>query len=588
MDRRSPVAFVADPETLPSLPASAAVLPLRPEVEVQESRRVASRPEDLLGQADQQRVEQDSDRVLERLFQEVDPDPFSWNGVNLAECFVGSLELVVRDLMKSAVVIERVLERLEPPTLITDVDPLQSPFPGYPYLSAIGSLIETISAEQGRPYRLLSAQPRTQMREAPRSALVQAYVRLSSRKALAVLQGGGSLVALGPYPEQFVPIARAWQADSRATVVVSTARAPVRSAPRSHLFAATLESFVDSVGQEKVARFTRQAVSTIHSMSIPTALRASWPVIWGPLRTEIRTLMASELPNLAAAGIAFEDRLGNASGLVLLETSSPLAKSAIRFARKRAIPVTVIQHGIVAGAWSYSKTEADRLAAWGPTDAKWFEVTLGPKVRVQPTGSPRYDQLATTSPSEKDAFVLRLPAHTTVVTFASQPFVQDRALRSPWERQLAIDMAVRVTEELRTFALVVKWHPAEKPSFLGVKEGSSAQVWSTQSANTFALVRRSTAVLAISSTVSLEAMYLDRPVVFLGPPDLTSPFHPPEDGGGLRANTEMELVGCLRRLLHDEPFRDRVLVGQREFLAENYAPLDGRAAERVAHLLLRG
>jgi hypothetical protein len=588
MDRAVPLAFVARPETLRRLPSDAVVLPLSPEVRPERGRLVAAKPEEVLGQSDEEEIEREAGRVVAKWWEDVGPDPFLWRDVNVAECFSGVLELVIRDLMKTAVVVERVIEGREPQSLLTDVQELRGLFPVYPYLDAIGSLIGTIAAEEGWTHRLVASEVPAPAQARAHPKLVHAYLRISSRKAMAAFSRDQSIVAVGPYPEYFRPVASAWGDGARSTVVLTAERAPMRAAPRSRLLVATLESFVDSGHRQEIRRFTAQTISALDSMALPTVLEGRWRRLWAPLRVDLRARFTSEIPDLAAAGIAFDHELGGAAHVVLLETGSPLAKAIVRYARRHKLPVTVIQHGIIGGVWSYRQTEADRVAAWGPADAEWFAKTLGPRVRTAATGSPRYDRLTSKPGKPLDPFLRRIPRAAKVVTFASQPFVQDRALRSPWDRLAAIEMALRAAATLGDFALVVKWHPAEQPVPLPSVGSFPGPVWSTQTSNTLALVRRSSAVLALSSTVALEAMYLDRAVVFLGPADPASPFHPPEDGGGLRAKTEAELVECLRRLLHDGAFRERMLEGQRLFLRRKYAPLDGRAAERVVAFLRSG
>ena len=95
-------------------------------------------------------------------------------------------------------------------------------------------------------------------------------------------------------------------------------------------------------------------------------------------------------------------------------------------------------------------------------------------------------------------------------------------------------------------------------------------------------------MLVISSTIALEAMLVGRPVVFLGPPDRDSPFHPPEDGGGIRVRTADELASVLRDLIQNPVALKKVLEGQETFLVEHYASLDGGAAERLATFLRSG
>jgi hypothetical protein len=177
-------------------------------------------------------------------------------------------------------------------------------------------------------------------------------------------------------------------------------------------------------------------------------------------------------------------------------------------ARKAGIPATLLQHGVLAGTFSYGVADADRIAAWGLSDANWFREHLRPKIRVASTGSPRYDHLAQRNlKTAKDN--LAVPTvRTPVVLFASQPFVQDRAGRSPWDRATIIESVLAVSRRLTAAKFIIKWHPAEQPE-AGIGEG----VVQVHRGDTFALLRQAAAVLVISSTVALEAMFLDRPVI---------------------------------------------------------------------------
>jgi hypothetical protein len=287
------------------------------------------------------------------------------------------------------------------------------------------------------------------------------------------------------------------------------------------------------------------------------------------------------------AGAAFETSLGRAAGILLMETAGPLAKAFARFARRVGVRTTVLQHGILAGAFSYRQTEGDQVAAWGTADATWFRTNLTGPVRVEATGNPRYDALAGARPEGgrmRDA-----PQDMRVALFASQPFVPDRALRSPWERFEAMRMALDAVAELPQYVLVVKWHPSEgNRGELPKTTLPRERIRTVAGGDTLRLIRQSDVVLVLSSTVALEAMMFGVPVIFLGAPDLESPFHPPEDGGGLRARTSADLAGHLASLQKDSGFREAVLEGERRFLQERYAPMDGHAAERVVRLLGQG
>ncbi len=145
-------------------------------------------------------------------------------------------------------------------------------------------------------------------------------------------------------------------------------------------------------------------------------------------------------------------------------------------------------------------------------------------------------------------------------------------------------MAIHAVAEMRGPLLAVKWHPSEPDETLPPEARGTART--VAGVDALEVILRSRVVLAVSSTVAFEAMLLERPVVFLGPADPSSPFHPPEDGAGRRALNAKELAAHLHVLIPDGPGRDEALQGQREFLARNYAPLDGRAAERVVRLAI--
>jgi hypothetical protein len=305
------------------------------------------------------------------------------------------------------------------------------------------------------------------------------------------------------------------------------------------------------------------------------------------LRGHLASRFTEEIPDLVSLSIACERGLGGQRAAILMETSSPLAKAFVRSARSHGMTVTVLQHGVIAGASSYRQTEGDRIAAWGTPDATWFRAHLDRPVRVEATGNPRYDALVRTQKSLRTTDQLETRGRPVHVVFASQPFVQDRPRRSPWDRDAALHIAIEGTAQVHGVELIVKWHPAEAGESLP-QELAHGTVRVARSGNTMRLVRDATAVLVISSTIALEAMLLRRSVIFLGPPDPESPFHPPEDGGGIRVRSAEELTSVLTDLIQNPAVRNKVLEGQEAFLQEHYASLDGRAAERLASFLRSG
>ncbi len=579
------LALISSPASLAALPPDALILPLRPGLAVPREQLVAARPEDLLAAQDTRRVLEDAE-TLARTWaaSRLAAERLTWGDVPLAACFEYDLRMVAVDLLKTARIVTSAREHAPGSELYTDAPLTSETFPPYPYLSAVGPILaQAAEAAGGRVHGLRADRrprgPRT-------SRLGRMYSGLTARQGAARLRRPDVLVALGPYPDDYRPVARAWKSDAGETVVVAPQDTPVRASAADSLSFVALEALVDRATRATIDAFVERAVQAVRLLDLGGPRVSSGYDLRPILRGELEGRLRERLAHLAMMGVAFETRLDTARGLLLMETVSPLAHAAILFARRHRVPATVVQHGVLAGAFSYRQTAADRIAAWGSSDATWFRGNLPGQPRVEATGSPRYDRLIEAGGPSYRA-VPGLPADRPIVLFVSQPLVQDDPARSAWSRWDALQMAVESGGRGAGFVLVVKWHPAEEPDPLPSPE-MDATARLVHHADTLALLERSRVVLAISSTAALEAMYLDRPVVFLGPADPGSPFHPPEDGAGPRALDGKELARTLDRLVPEGPARKDALARQRAFLASHYAPLDGKAATRVAALARGG
>ncbi len=582
MDNAGTLAFAARPDTIARLPDEAHVVPLRPYVKAPERRLVVHRPEDLLQGNDAAAIEAQADRVLHEWLQALPAGILHWRELDLADCFTADLELGVRDSLKATRILDRAIERMRPRRVLTDVAAQPGAFSPYPYLHALGALLESRAQRDALQFKSMAAPSPPRPHAAPR-LLAKAYLSFAARQGLRKLREGEFFVGLGPFPEFYGPVAESWHRTSGGSMIVVTSpRRPMRAVGRPGLSVLTLEAFLTPEDRVQIHTFVGRAADALRGL--PAALaRISGSEDLGPLMaSHLSVRFEEDLATLAVLGLAFERGLDKARAALAMETDSPWARAFVRYARRAGVPVTVLQHGVLAGTFSYRRTEGDRIAAWGPADAAWFQSNATYPVRAVDTGCPRYDALPAAAGSSPVHDLEDVPRGTTLVLFASQPFVQDRASRSPWERAATLQMALDAAAQMEGVLLVVKWHPAEVSERL--PPGAASVSKEIRRGDALRVIPQCRAVLAMSSTVAFEAMALDRPVVFLGPADPASPFHPPEDGGGRRALTSQDLVGILRELLPDGAARAKALEAQRDFLRRNYAPLDGHAAERIVRL----
>jgi hypothetical protein len=586
MATESTLAFVSGSDLIERLASDVSVLPLSPRLLPLRAKVIEKRPEDLLSADAEAEIEARTTVAVRDWWGAAPRSSFDWRGWNFAECFEYDLRFVFQDLFKTEFVIDQALERTKPDQVVTDVMPLRGRFPPYPYLSAIGSLLVARAAtarwDLQRPIGH-EAGPRSRRP----SILGKGYLSWAVRQGLSRLREENSIVALGPYRDVYQPLAKAADRGGNRIIAVTSARAPIRASSASGLFVLPVTAFLESADQSELKSALDRARQAVLSMPLPAVVGPKDRGLDGAIRGHLLARLTEEIPDLIGLSIAFDRGLGSCRKALLMETASPLAKAFVRQARSRGITVTVLQHGIVAGAFSYRATEGDRVAAWGAADATWFRAHLERSVRTEATGNPKYDTLV----RSRDRLETN-PGRSTrgppwKILLASQPFVQDRPSRSPWDRAAALEMAIRGTLEVPGVQLIIKWHPAESGETWSAKF-PRGRVRVARRGSPIPLIREASVVLVISSTIALEAMLLGRPVVFLGPPDPDSPFHPPEDGGGIRIRSARELSSVVSHLIQDPTDREKVLEGQEVFLQEHYASLDGRAAERLAEFLLSG
>jgi len=375
------------------------------------------RPEDLLTPEDAKAIEGAVGKILASWRPPATARSLTWRGVDLGACLDYELRLVVLDLAKTAALVARAAARVNAATFLTDVPPLGTPFPPYPYLAAIGNVLETVAGRHGRPFRSL-APPVAEATRSRTRRVAQAYVSVASRQGVARLRGGRVVIAVGPHREFYLPLANAWKADRGTMIALTPTQSPIRPATKDGLFLVTPLSLVDRGERKELEGFVSAALQRSSETPLPLPPDEESTAIESALRTHIVTRLREWLPDLASIGIGFEDGLGQANGVVLMETGSPFSSAAVRYARKAGIRVTVLQHGVIAETFSYRLLDADQVAAWGELDAGWFRGQLRPGVRVEPTGSPRHDRLAGASAGSAAS---GLPRDRPTVLFASQP-----------------------------------------------------------------------------------------------------------------------------------------------------------------------
>lgn len=294
------------------------------------------------------------------------------------------------------------------------------------------------------------------------------------------------------------------------------------------------------------------------------------------LRMSLRTARA-------AAGFC---RLYDAFPPSVLVTASDTGfwgRCATLEASLRGIPSLTLQHGMMVGASGYVPVLSTRIGVWGEGSARWLRDRGVPPEKIAVTGPPRLDEiLRRPYPSrETVARALGLDAAARWVVLATNPI--------PFERNAAqLETARRGVAAWDPSArLLVKLHPSEDPApYRAAAAGDVRVVVVPHGAvDLYDLLKVADAVLTYHSTVGLEAMMLERPVVSLEAFGEPNPLPYAREGAAAQARTPEELAAALSADVEPGANAPARRAARTRFLHDNLAATDGKSTERVCDLI---
>ena len=266
--------------------------------------------------------------------------------------------------------------------------------------------------------------------------------------------------------------------------------------------------------------------------------------------------------------------------VVLLKADGPTpVRTIANVANKRSIPTVLVQHGLEKPISDYVP-DSEHIAVWGEQSKAFFQAKGISDDRIHVTGAPHFDYLQSFKCDETQIKIsLDIPEDHDVVMLASQVF--DNAIR----RQL-IDAAINSVEKLQDVSLILRPHPREdRKLHIQAAESTSANVAVAPKMNIHDILTTSDVLLAIRSTVILEACLLGTPVLLLTfTAEKTNPFYS-ADNGFPEIDDPSELMSYIKSVLNadDRTYRERQPSFGRRF-AHN---ADAKATDRIVNLIQR-
>jgi len=274
-----------------------------------------------------------------------------------------------------------------------------------------------------------------------------------------------------------------------------------------------------------------------------------------------------------------------------------LGRAAVIAGRLKNVPTLALQHGIIHpyhNGYVYPKNEVfnkvslqhyvlpDKTAVYGKyTEKVLTEICNYPPENVVVTGSPRYDVLVKAKQVfKKERFLAQYgldPLKKTVLLITQGYHVSHDFLRA----------TVKALKQFSEIQAMIKPHPGdvepEWHSKILQKENYHALVLDPES-NTFEALFACDLMLTVSSTVAIEAMFLNKPVVIVNLTGEPDPMPYVESGAALGAYREQDVAPAIRKALFDEDIR-KELEKNREKFVKHHLHNIGIATKNVVRLV---
>lgn len=237
-----------------------------------------------------------------------------------------------------------------------------------------------------------------------------------------------------------------------------------------------------------------------------------------------------------------------------------------------------------------SYVEGLNMAVLSPF-AKEAYISMGvPAEKIFITGQPRFDLIWQKEfHRERILKELGIPENKGIIVLATQPLLG--FLWKEKDRERLIETVVRAMDKYPEEKLVVKLHPNESLKDyqeLLTRTKCNNKVVICQNIDLYELLHACDLLMTVHSTVALEAMLLNKPVICLdfSGRNIFQSFYT-ESGAATRVRREEELVQAIQEALYNPQARDEQEQNRQRFISKHVYKPDGQASKRVAELIIQ-
>lgn len=280
--------------------------------------------------------------------------------------------------------------------------------------------------------------------------------------------------------------------------------------------------------------------------------------------------------------------------LVVMEDITPLQRTICRIFKLRGLPVLVIQHGAVSGdmaGFHVMPVEADKQAVWGRLPQEWG-IQRGKRPESQIiTGNPKFDPIAKRYPVNKERICNKLGLNPKKgIIVLTTGWYAGISVSSTWEiNVLFISQTLQALKHFSQEQVVVKLHPGNHKQYDNIVSVIASEIGVNVVITKdylWELLSICDLLICENSTVGLEAMILDKPVVTV---NLGNPSEIPyaSYGAALGAYEAEDIAPAIKKALYNIQVRKELESNRKKFVYEYAYIQDGQASKRVTDLIIQ-
>jgi len=272
----------------------------------------------------------------------------------------------------------------------------------------------------------------------------------------------------------------------------------------------------------------------------------------------------------------------NPKNIILASDSHKMSRLFVLIAKRRKIPTTVIQHGALCGKFAYVPVLADKIAIWGNYPKKWFMMHGVPEEKLFITGQPRYDDLYNRKIELKKKW-------------QNKRNLKDKykflLATNPIGKELNTELIKIVAQgfpKSQDYKLIIKLHPGKSDyEFFNnaIKKLNFSNACITREEDLYLLLFHSDAVITSNSTVGIEALILEKPLIIISLKNLEAQIPYEEYKCALIVKDAEELKKAIKVVMTDANLRAKLKDNSKKFLEDYLYKINGKSTERVLSLL---